>query len=187
MGSDPIRSDDAPRGPRARRQDWCAPAPPAAVRLLARAADLRPDRSPPVRDPLLRLRPVRLAGNQRVDHHVRRLSNTRMTLTSVIWSQLLDLPGPVHDRHRHRFRGAALAAGAHPRASRQMGPRRPALRHARHLVPPRRRPLHGVHLYRGAGTDLQQGRDHGLFAIPYTIIVYPLRPAADATALADRP
>ena len=41
---------------------------------------------------------------------------------------------------------------------RRMGPGRPVVRHLGHLVPARRRPLHGVHLRRRPGGDLRDGR-----------------------------
>ena len=40
-----------------------------------------------------------------------------------------------------------------------MGARRPPLRHHRDLVPDRRRPLHRLHLHRGAGADVRRRRD----------------------------
>ncbi len=40
-----------------------------------------------------------------------------------------------------------------------MGPRRPALRHPRHLVPDRRRSLHRLHLHRRSGARVRRRRD----------------------------
>jgi hypothetical protein len=58
-------------------------------------------------------------------------------------------------RHRARLRRGPLAQGR-PRPAPRVGPRRAALRHAGHLVPPRRRPLHGVHVHRGPRARLRR-------------------------------
>ena len=59
------------------------------------------------------------------------------------------------------------------RAPRRVGPRRAQLRQLDQLVPDRRRPLHGVHLRRRAGALFGTGA-LGFFAVPYTIIVFPI-------------
>ena len=41
----------------------------------------------------------------------------------------------------------------------RVGPRRPPLRHLDHLVPARRRPLHRLHVHRGARRDVRRRRD----------------------------
>ena len=63
----------------------------------------------------------------------------------------------LHDRHRlvpgrHRAWASSRPGGAGrgPDAPRRVGPGRPRLRHLDHLVPARRRPLHGVHVRRRA-------------------------------------
>ena len=59
------------------------------------------------------------------------------------------------------------------RQPRRVGTGRPRLRHVRRLVPDRRRHLHGVHVHRGPA-QLYAGSAIGFFAVPYTIIVYPI-------------
>ena len=54
-----------------------------------------------------------------------------------------------------------------------MGLRRPALRDRHHLVFGGRRPLHGLHPLAVPGLVFGMGAI-GFFALPYTIIVYPL-------------
>ena len=56
----------------------------------------------------------------------------------------------------------------------RVGPGRPRLRHVRHLVPARRRPLHRLHLHRGARRWCTASGAAGFFAVPYTIIVFPI-------------
>ena len=60
------------------------------------------------------------------------------------------LPLLLRCRHRPRLRGRPLAPGRRRLTPRRVGPGRPQLRHLHHLVPARRRPLHGLHLHRGA-------------------------------------
>ena len=60
-------------------------------------------------------------------------------------------------RHGARLRGRALEAGRPP-AARRVGARRPPLRHRDHLVPARRRPLHRLHVHRGAGARVRRRR-----------------------------
>ncbi len=72
------------------------------------------------------------------------------------------------------FLAARWQRGATPRPPRRVGPRRPQVRLVDHLVPRRRRPLHGVHVRRGAGAAVRRRRD-GL-----------LRPALHGDPLPDR-
>ena len=64
----------------------------------------------------------------------------------------------VRIHHLARLRGRALAA-RRPGSAARMGSRRAPLRHARHLVPDRRRSLHGLHLHRGSGAGVRGRRD----------------------------
>ena len=64
------------------------------------------------------------------------------------------LPG----RHGHGLPGGTLAQGRERAEPRRMGPGRTVVRHLGHLVPARRRPLHGVHLRRRSRGDLRGGR-----------------------------
>ena len=63
---------------------------------------------------------------------------------------------------------------AEPGPPRRVGPGRPQLRRLGHLVPPRRRPLHRVHVRRRARRCVYGAGALGFFAVPYTIVVYPL-------------
>jgi hypothetical protein len=80
------------------------------------------------------------------------------------------LPAPVRSGHLDGFHRRALAQGR-PRPAARVGPRRPPLRHRGDLVPDRRRPLHRLHLHRGARTAVRRRcdrllrhtvHDHGL-------------------------
>ena len=62
-------------------------------------------------------------------------------------------------RHRPRLRGGAVAQGQRAGQPRRVGSGRPRLRHLHRLVPHRRRPLHGLHVRRGAGAALRRQRD----------------------------
>ena len=63
-----------------------------------------------------------------------------------------DRPGPaVRGRHRDGLPGREVAAPERPGVPARMGLGRQELRHHHHLVPARWRPLHRVHLHRGAG------------------------------------
>ena len=55
------------------------------------------------------------------------------------------------------FMATRFKKGDTPRVARRVGARRTQVRHLGHLVPARRRPLHGVHLHRGAGGDVRDG------------------------------
>ncbi len=82
------------------------------------------------------------------------------------------LHAAVRLHHLARLRRRALA----PRRSRpaaRMGPGRPALRHADHLVPARRRSLHRLHLHRRAGARLRRRRDRASSPCPTRSIIYP--------------
>ena len=70
--------------------------------------------------------------------------------------------------------GLALAPAAEHGEPGRVGPRRAQLRHLDHLVPARRRPLHGLHLRRRPCRDVRAGAVSGFFAVPYTIILYPI-------------
>ena len=67
-----------------------------------------------------------------------------------------------------RWRRAAVA-----RPPRRVGPRRAQLRPLGHLVPGRRRPLHRLHVRRRPALLFGAGA-LGFFAVPYTVIVYPM-------------
>ena len=56
------------------------------------------------------------------------------------------------------FLAARWRKAENERQPRRMGPGRPVVRHLGHLVPARRRPVHGVHLRRRPGGDLRGGR-----------------------------
>ena len=60
------------------------------------------------------------------------------------------LPVLLPAGHRAGLPGRPVAPRRVPRQSRRVGSGRPRLRHVHHLVPARRRPLHGVHVHRGA-------------------------------------
>ncbi len=62
-----------------------------------------------------------------------------------------------------RLRRRPLAQGR-SRSTRRMGPRRPALRHDRHVVPAGRRSLYGLYVHRGPGARIRRGRDRLLRA-----------------------
>ena len=48
------------------------------------------------------------------------------------------------------------------------------LRHGDHLVPARWRPVHRLHVHRRARGDVRHGRGLGFFAVPYTVMLYPI-------------
>ena len=52
----------------------------------------------------------------------------------------------VHSRHRGGIRRGAVAQSREHDAPGRVGPGRPRLRHVHHLVPARRRPIHGIHV-----------------------------------------
>ena len=60
-------------------------------------------------------------------------------------------------RHRHGLLGHPVAPPDEHGVARRVGPRWPLVRHLDHLVPARRRPLHGLHVHRGAGGDVGGG------------------------------
>ena len=62
-------------------------------------------------------------------------------------------------RQRAGLRRRPLAPGRRPRAPRRVGPGRAQLRALDHLVPARRRPLHGVHVRRRARARLRRRSD----------------------------
>ncbi len=64
----------------------------------------------------------------------------------------------VRLHHLSRLRRRALAQGR-SRSAARMGPRRPALRHADHLVSDRRRPLYRLYFHRRSGARLRRRRD----------------------------
>ena len=78
-------------------------------------------------------------------------------MPDVNWTALVVFVAAVRLHHLARLRRRALAPGRSRPAAR-MGPRRPALRHRRHLVPGRRRRLHRLHLHRRAGARLRRRR-----------------------------
>ena len=57
---------------------------------------------------------------------------------------------------------------------RRVGPGRPRLRHVHLVVPDRRRHLHRLHVHRGAGDAVRRVSVVGFFAVPYTIVLYPI-------------
>ena len=68
----------------------------------------------------------------------------------------------VRGGDRARLHGQPLPEGRLARVARRVGPRRSLLRHLGDLVPAGRRPLHGLHLHRGAGGDVRDRRRRGL-------------------------
>ena len=64
------------------------------------------------------------------------------------------------------FYAARWRRGERPAQPGRVGPGRPRVRHRRHLVPARRRPLHRVHLRRGAGGDVRDRRGERLLRRP---------------------
>ena len=78
-------------------------------------------------------------------------------MQDVNWTALIIFVAAVRLHHLARLRRRALAQGR-PRPAARMGARRPALRHHRHLVPGRRRPLHRLHLHRRSGARLRRRR-----------------------------
>ena len=56
------------------------------------------------------------------------------------------------------FMATRFRRGDEPQQPRRVGPRRSQVRHVGDLVPARRRPLHGVHVRRGAGGDVRDRR-----------------------------
>ena len=56
------------------------------------------------------------------------------------------------------FMASRFKRGRRAGVARRVGPRRPQVRHLDHLVPARRRPLHGLHVRRGAGGDVRDRR-----------------------------
>lgn len=64
----------------------------------------------------------------------------------------------LRGRHGRRLPGRPLAPRRQRCHPRRMGPGRTVVRHLGHLVPARRRPLHGVHLRRRTRGHLRRGR-----------------------------
>ena len=154
----------APALDRALGADHPHPAPGGGAPAVGAA--LRQDGPDPVRLPVLLLVPVRSDPGVPAGPHPRRRSalsagsrtggrsGAHGPMSAVAVSVFVFL---FLARHRARLRGRPLAPGR-SRQPRRVGPRRPRLRHLHRLVPHRRRPLHGVHLHRGAGDAVRRQR-----------------------------